>query len=60
MFKLIKNYLIFFFILFFSETNAANENKIVVKINDKIVSSYEIKNKINTELILRNKSRKYK
>ena len=30
------------------------ENKIIVKINDKIISSYEIKNKINTELILRN------
>ena len=54
MLKLITNYLFFFFIFFFSEANSTNENKIVVKVNDKIVSSYEIKNKINTQLILRN------
>ena len=54
MLKLITNYLFFFFIFFFSEVNSTNENKIVVKVNDKIVSSYEIKNKINTQLILRN------
>ena len=54
MLKLITNYLFFFFIFFFSEANSTNENKIIVKVNDKIVSSYEIKNKINTQLILRN------
>ena len=54
MLKLIANYLFFFFIFFFSEANSTNENKIVVKVNDKIVSSYEIKNKINTQLVLRN------
>ena len=32
----------------------SDENKIVVKIDQKIISSYEIKNKINTELMLRN------
>ena len=53
MLRLIKNCLIFFLIFFFSNLFAANENKIIVKINDKIISSYEIKNKINTELILR-------
>ena len=52
--KLIKNNLIFFFIFFFLEVHAANENKIIVKIDGKIVSSYEVKNKINTELTLRN------
>ena len=54
MLKFIANYLFFFFIFFFSEANSSNQNKIVVKVNDKIVSSYEIKNKINTQLILRN------
>ena len=54
MFKIITNYLFFFVIFFFSEVNAAKENKIIVKVSDKIVSSYEIENKINTELILRN------
>ena len=54
MLKFIANYLFFFFIFFFSEANSTNENKIVVKVNDKIVSSYEIKNKINTQLVLRN------
>ena len=54
MLKFIVNYLFFFFIFSFSEANSTNQNKIVVKVNDKIVSSYEIKNKINTQLILRN------
>ena len=54
MLKFIAKYLFFFFIFFFSEANSSNQNKIVVKVNDKIVSSYEIKNKINTQLILRN------
>ncbi len=54
MFKIITNYLFFFVIFFFSEVNATKENKIIVKVSDKIVSSYEIENKINTELILRN------
>ena len=54
MLKFIANYLFFFFIFSLSEANSTNQNKIVVKVNDKIVSSYEIKNKINTQLILRN------
>ena len=54
MFKIITNFLFFFVIFFFSEVNATKENKIIVKVSDKIVSSYEIENKINTELILRN------
>ncbi len=32
----------------------ANDNKIIIKVNDKIVSSFDVKNKINTELMLRN------
>ena len=52
--KLFFNYLFFFYIFFSSNIYASTENKIIVKINDKIISSYEIKNKINTELVLRN------
>ena len=47
-------FLFFYVIFFFQITNSAAENKIVVKVNEKIISSYEIKNKINTELVLRN------
>ena len=54
MLKEITNYLFVLSIFFFTEVNAKNENRIIVKVNNKIVSSYEIKNKINTELILRN------
>ena len=52
--KLFLNYIFFFNIFFYSNIYASAENKIIVKINHKIISSYEIKNKINTELILRN------
>lgn len=52
--KLFFNYLFFFNIFFYLNIYASTENKIIVKINDKIISSYEIKNKINTELVLRN------
>ena len=54
MIKIFAKYSVFFFIFFFESINASDENKIVVKIDKKIVSSYEIKNKINTKLILRN------
>lgn len=47
-------FLIFYFIFFFQIANSVAENKIVIKVNDKIISSYDIKNKINTELVLRN------
>ena len=50
----IKYFLVLLFIFFFKSTLAFSENKIVVKVDDKIISSYEVKNKINTELILRN------
>ena len=46
--------LIFFFlqnILFFNNL-ASKENKIIVKVEDKIISSYDVKNKINTLLVL--------
>ena len=49
MFKIITNYLFF---LYFFQKLIPKENKIIVKVSDKIVSSYEIENKINTELIL--------
>ncbi len=52
--KLFFIYFFFFNIFFYSNIYASTENKIIVKINDKIISSYEIKNKINTELVLRN------
>lgn len=51
---LINNVLIIFFIFFFENTDASEVNKIVVKVNEKIITSYEVKNKINTELVLRN------
>lgn len=55
---MIKNYLKYFLILnlifFFNSVNAKNQNKIIVKVDEKIISSYEVKNKINTELIFRN------
>ena len=46
MLKEITNYLFVLSIFFFTEVNAKNENRIIVKVNNKIVSSYEIKNKI--------------
>ena len=51
--KKILSYL-FFFLLFNSDIYALSKKIISLKINDKIISSYEIKNKINTELVLRN------
>ena len=54
MIKNFKKYIFFLFFYFFTIlTSNSLENKIVVKVNDKIISSYEIKNKINTKLILR-------
>ena len=41
-------------IFFFGSLAVANDNKIIIKVNDRIVSSYDVKNKINTELMLRN------
>ena len=52
--KLFFIYFFFFKIFFYLNIYASTKNKIIVKINDKIISSYEIKNKINTELVLRN------
>ena len=46
--------LILLFIFFFEIVQSSEENKIIVKVNQKIITSYEIKNKINTEIILRN------
>lgn len=49
-----KYFFVFFIIFFFEDIKALENNKIVIKVNDKIITSYEIKNKINTELVLRN------
>ena len=49
-----KYFFVIFIIFFFEDIKALEKNKIVVKVNDKIITSYEIKNKINTELVLRN------
>ena len=51
---IIKFFLIFLLIFFFNSSNAENQNKIIIKVDGRIVSSYDLKNKINTELILRN------
>ena len=42
------------FTFFFNSLSNANDNKIIIKVNNKIISSYDVKNKINTELMLRN------
>ena len=49
--------LVFFFLLlsFLNETLAKIENKIVVKIDNQIITSYDVKNKIITTLILTKK-----
>lgn len=44
----------FFIIFFFHQVYASIDNKIIVKVDDKIISLYELKNKINTEIVLRN------
>tara|TARA_A100001015_G_scaffold313719_1_gene421611 strand:- start:4406 stop:5335 length:930 start_codon:yes stop_codon:yes gene_type:complete len=51
---LIKYFLLIFLFFFFGNTQIFSETKIVVKIDNKIISSYDIKNKINTNLKLRN------
>ena len=54
--KILKKFVIFFFFLNF-ETLAfgAIQNKILIKIENEIISSYELKNKINTLIVLSNK-----
>jgi len=54
--KILKKFVIFFFLLNF-ETLAfgAIQNKILIKIENEIISSYELKNKINTLIVLSNK-----
>lgn len=55
MIKISKKFILSILLIFFYLVVVnANENKIVVKVDKKIISSYEIKNKINTFLILRN------
>jgi hypothetical protein len=50
--------IIFFLLLFFSNNFFANasSNKIIVKIDNNIVTSYELKNKIRTALFLANQN----
>ena len=50
----LKNFLFLVLSLYLISPVISDENKIVVKVDQKIISSYEIKNKINTELMLRN------
>ena len=51
---LIKYFLLIFLFFFFGSTQVFSDTKIVVKIDNKIISSYDIKNRINTNLKLRN------
>lgn len=54
----IKNYLILILLIFYVKINlssAAIQNKIIATVNNEIVTSYELKNKIMTTLILNNK-----
>ena len=54
--KIFNKFVIFFFIFNF-ETSALGviKNKILIKIENEIISSYELKNKINTLIVLSNK-----
>ena len=53
--KILSKYFLFIFLIFFFENaKTLSDTKIVVKIDDKIISSYDVKNKINTNLKLRN------
>ena len=52
--KLIFSFLFFFFFFYSNTTYSTINNKILVKIDDKIISSYELKNKILTLLFLSN------
>ena len=53
--KILKKFVIFFFLLNFG-TSAFGviQNKILIKIENEIISSYELKNKINTLIVLSN------
>ena len=54
MIKDFSKYIFLFFLIFFFYSSKAANNKIIVKVDNQIISSYELKNKINTELIFRN------
>ena len=51
-----KIFIIFLSLFFFNNINAKVQNKIVVKIENQIITEYEIKNKILTSLYLSNKN----
>lgn len=54
--KILKKFVIFFFLLNFEiSAFGAIQNKILIKIENEIISSYELKNKINTLIVLSNK-----
>ena len=50
--KNIKYFLILLIILFLAEAKASIDNKIIVKVEDEIITSYELKNKILTTLFM--------
>ena len=55
--KSIKFFIPFFFTLIFfcfNNLNSAIENKIIAKVDNKLISSYELENKIKTMLFLSN------
>ncbi len=54
--KIFKKFAMFFFLLDFeTSVYGAIQNKILIKIENEIISSYELKNKINTLIVLSNK-----
>jgi len=54
--KIFKKFAMFFFLLNFeTSVYGAIQNKILIKIENEIISSYELKNKINTLIVLSNK-----
>ena len=56
MINFIKKFIIVFFLFLFNfSSSEALQNKILVKIENEVISTYELKNKINTLIILSNK-----
>ena len=54
---MLRNFILFFIFVIYltADVNAKNTNKIIVKIDNELITSYDIKNKILTTLVLAQK-----
>ena len=50
--KLLKFFIIVFTLVFFSNSHSKIQNKIILKVENEIITNYEIKNKILRSLVL--------